>query len=40
MLKRKITTEIESYLKAKSNRMLIVDGARQIGKIWRGRFPD
>lgn len=27
MLKRKITTEIESYLKAKSNRMLIVDGA-------------
>lgn len=32
MLKRKITTEIESYLKAKSNRMLVVDGARQIGK--------
>lgn len=32
MLKRKITTEIESYLKSKSNRMLVVDGARQIGK--------
>lgn len=32
MLKRKISTEIEAYLKEKSNRMLVVDGARQIGK--------
>lgn len=32
MLKRKISIEIESYLKSKSNKMLIIDGARQIGK--------
>lgn len=32
MLKRKITTNIENYLKAPTNRMLIVDGARQVGK--------
>lgn len=32
MLKRKITTEIESYLESNSNKMLIIDGARQVGK--------
>jgi len=32
MLKRKIANKIEDYLKSKSNKMLIVDGARQIGK--------
>ncbi len=32
MLRRKITSKIESYLKSASNKMLIVDGARQIGK--------
>lgn len=32
MLKRKITSEIEAYLNSRSNKMLIVDGARQVGK--------
>lgn len=32
MLKRKIYNRIESYLKAPSRKMLLVDGARQIGK--------
>jgi len=32
MLKRKISNKIEEYLKSDSNKMLIVDGARQIGK--------
>ena len=32
MLKRKISDKIEEYLKSDSNKMLIVDGARQIGK--------
>jgi len=32
MLKRKVTSKIESHLKNVSNKMLIVDGARQIGK--------
>lgn len=32
MLKRKITNKIEEYLKSDSKKMLIVDGARQIGK--------
>ncbi len=32
MLYRKITSKIESYLKSNSNKMLVVDGARQIGK--------
>ena len=32
MLKRKISSKIEEYLKSGSNRMLVVDGARQIGK--------
>lgn len=32
MLKRKITSKIERYLQSGSNKMLIIDGARQIGK--------
>jgi len=32
MLNRKIERKIEEYLKTDSNKMLIVDGARQIGK--------
>lgn len=32
MLKRKISSKIEDYLKSGSNKMLVVDGARQIGK--------
>lgn len=32
MLKRKIYNKIEAYLKAPSHKMLLVDGARQIGK--------
>lgn len=32
MLKRKIYNKIESYLKAPSHKMLLIDGARQIGK--------
>ena len=32
MLKRKISKKIEDYLKSGSNKMLVVDGARQIGK--------
>jgi len=32
MLKRKIETELERYLHANSSKLLIVDGARQIGK--------
>ena len=32
MLKRKITNRIEAYLKSDSNKILMVDGARQIGK--------
>ena len=32
MLKRKIYSKIEQYLKGDSRKMLIVDGARQIGK--------
>lgn len=32
MLKRKIANKIEDYLKNDSNRVLIIDGARQIGK--------
>jgi len=32
MLKRKITSKIENHLKNTSNKMLVVDGARQIGK--------
>ena len=32
MLSRKITKRIEEYLQSGSNRMLLIDGARQIGK--------
>lgn len=32
MLRRKIQAYIEQYLKSNSNKMLIIDGARQIGK--------
>lgn len=32
MLKRKIQTYIEQYLKSNSNKILVIDGARQIGK--------
>lgn len=32
MLYRKISSKIEHYLKSGSNKMLIVDGARQVGK--------
>lgn len=32
MLKRKITSKIEQYLCGHSNKMLIVEGARQVGK--------
>lgn len=32
MLKRKICSKIEEYLKNNSHKMLIVDGARQVGK--------
>ncbi len=31
MLKRKIAKDIENYLKSDSNKILLVDGARQIG---------
>ena len=32
MLFRKIATRIEEYLSSDSDRMLLIDGARQIGK--------
>lgn len=32
MLKRKIYSKIENHLKTSSNKMLLIDGARQIGK--------
>ena len=32
MLYRKITERIEQYLSSNSGRMLVIDGARQIGK--------
>lgn len=38
MLKRKISKKIEEYLKSDSNKMLIVDGARQIGKSYIIRY--
>ncbi|MCR5173097.1 MAG: AAA family ATPase [Oscillospiraceae bacterium] len=34
MLYRKIQPFIESYLKSDSNKVLIIDGARQIGKTY------
>ncbi len=38
MLKRKITNKIEDYLKSDSDRVLIIDGARQIGKSFIIRY--
>ncbi|MCQ2215823.1 MAG: AAA family ATPase [Bacteroidales bacterium] len=32
MLKRKIQSKIEAYLRSEDNKMLVVDGARQVGK--------
>ena len=32
MLYRKIESDIRSYLQSASNKVLVVDGARQIGK--------
>ena len=34
MLFRKIEALIESHLKSKSNRILLIDGARQVGKTY------
>lgn len=34
MLYRKITKRIEEYLSSDSDRMLLIDGARQIGKTY------
>ena len=34
MLKRKIEREIEQYLSSPSNKILLIDGARQIGKTY------
>ncbi len=31
MLKRKIAKDIENYLKSDSNKILLIDGARQVG---------
>ena len=38
MLYRKIQPYIESYLKSDSNKVLIIDGARQIGKTFIIRY--
>lgn len=38
MLYRKITKRIERYLSSNSNRMLMIDGARQIGKSYIIRY--
>lgn len=38
MLYRKISSRIESYLKSDSNKMLVVDGARQVGKSYIIRY--
>ena len=46
MLYRKIQRRIEEYLSSNSDRMLLIDGARQIGKsyiishVGRNRFPN
>ena len=34
MLKRKIERENEQYLSSPSNKILLIDGARQIGKTY------
>lgn len=38
MLKRKFTTEIENFLKKESDKILLVNGARQIGKSYLIRY--
>lgn len=38
MLYRKIISKIENYLRSDSNKMLVVDGARQIGKSYIIRY--
>ena len=38
MLYRKITKLIEDYLSSNSNRMLLIEGARQIGKSYIVRW--
>ena len=38
MLNRKIQSDIEKYLSSNSNRMLLVDGARQVGKSFIIRY--
>ncbi len=38
MLGRKIATDIEAYFREDSNKMLIVDGARQVGKSYIIRY--
>lgn len=38
MLNRKIQSDIENYLSSNSNRMLLVDGARQVGKSFIIRY--
>ena len=38
MLYRKIATKIEQYLSSKSERMMIIDGSRQIGKSYIVRW--
>jgi predicted AAA+ superfamily ATPase len=38
MLKRKIQTFIEEYFRSNANKVLVIDGARQIGKSYIIRF--
>ena len=38
MLFRKITADIETHLKSESNKILLIDGARQIGKSYIIRY--
>ena len=38
MLFRKIESVIEEHLKSKSNKVLIIDGARQVGKTYICRY--
>jgi predicted AAA+ superfamily ATPase len=38
MLERKIQLSIEEYFKAASNKVLVIEGARQIGKSYIIRF--
>ena len=38
MLKRKIQKEIHEYLTSDSNKVLVIDGARQIGKSYIIRY--